>query len=38
MLPKPKKDNTIPTNYRPIRFLSCIGNFFENTIAHKMRS
>ena len=25
MLPKPKKDNKIRTNYRPISLLSCIG-------------
>ena len=38
MLPKPKKDNKITTNYRPIRLLSCIGKLFEKIIAHRMRS
>ena len=38
MLPKPKKDNKIPTNYTPISLLSCISTFFEKIIAHRMHS
>ena len=33
-----KKDNKIPTNYRPSSLLSCIGKLFEKIIAHRMRS
>lgn len=32
MIEKPGKDNTDPSNYRPISLLSSVSNIFENII------
>ena len=34
----PKASKKTPTNYRPIRLLSCIGKLFEKIIALRIRS
>lgn len=36
MIPKPGKDPKIPSNYRPISLLKCIGKIFEKIIASRL--
>ena len=38
MIPKPKKDPKIVTNYRPISLLSCIGKLLEKILSNRIRS
>ena len=38
MIPKPKKDPKIVTNYRPISLLGCLGILFEKILANRIRS
>jgi hypothetical protein len=35
-IPKPGKDQSVPTNYRPISLLSCIGKIYEKLILDKL--
>jgi len=32
MIPKPGKDHTIPSSYRPISLLSCLSKLFEKCL------
>jgi hypothetical protein len=36
MIPKPDKDIKIPSNYRPISLISCLGKIFEKLIANDL--
>ena len=36
MLPKPKKDCKLASNYRPISLLSCLGKLFEKCLADRL--
>ena len=37
MLPKPDKDQTETTNYRPISLLSCLGKLLERILANRLK-